>query len=143
MSKRMTKLVRQAKRCPYCFQKTELVSNEEIYGTVYGAGKAYLCRPCNAYVGTHADGRPFGSLANEELRLWRNVAHSYFDSMWQEKVARGKPRHWARMEAYRWLRKQMHKSPDITHIGMFTIEECQQVVALCRQKQPDLIPNPI
>lgn len=138
----MDKLIRRAERCPYCFQKTELVSNDQIYGKVYGSGKAYLCRPCNAYVGTHADGRPLGSLANEELRLWRNIAHSYFDAIWQKRIENGKSRHFARQDAYRWLRKQMHKGPDNTHIAMFTVEECQQVVQLCRQKAPKLTPLP-
>lgn len=54
--------------CPYCGRVAKYVDSSVIYyGHSYGM--AYLCRPCNAYVGVHSGtDRPKGSLANAELR---------------------------------------------------------------------------
>lgn len=50
--------------CPYCGRVAKYVDSSVIYyGHSYGM--AYLCRPCNAYVGVHhGTDRPKGSLAN-------------------------------------------------------------------------------
>lgn len=38
----------------------------------------------------------------------------------------------SRGDAYRWLQQQMKLGPDLCHIGMFTIEQCEQVIVACR-----------
>ena len=79
------------------------------------------CKPCNAYVGCYPDGRPLGRLANAELRRAKMAAHAAFDPVW-------KSGRMARSEAYSWLSKQLGIRPEDTHIGMFDVEMCNQVV---------------
>lgn len=72
-----------------------------------------------------------GTLANAELRRWRNKAHRAFDPLWKL----GKM---SRNVAYRWLAQQMRLPKSQTHIGMFDKKQCQAVIAaveelaLCR-----------
>lgn len=110
--------------CPYCGNKAEYVDSVEIYGKSYGM--VYLCRPCDAYVGVH-DGTdiPLGRLANWELRRWRNRAHAAFDPLWQ----RGRYRR-RRNDAYAWLAGKMGLTKEETHIAMFDVEQCKQVIQI-------------
>lgn len=39
-----------------------------------------------AYVGTHKDGKPFGTLADAETRKARSLAHHAFDRIWKDKL---------------------------------------------------------
>lgn len=110
--------------CPYCGKKAEYVDTIEIYGKSYGM--AYLCRPCDAYVGVH-DGTdtPLGRLANRELRRWRNRAHAAFDPLWQKGPYRRR-----RNDAYAWLAGKMGLTKEETHIAMFDVEQCKQVIQI-------------
>lgn len=89
--------------CPYCGRVAKYVDSSVIYyGHSYGM--AYLCRPCNAYVGVHSGtDRPKGSLANAELRGWRKATHARFDPLWQDGPFK------KRNAAYRWLSEQMER----------------------------------
>lgn len=111
-------------QCPYCGQKAEYVDSAEIYGKSYGM--VYLCRPCDAYVGVH-DGTdtPLGRLANRELRRWRNRAHATFDPLWQQGPYRRR-----RNDAYAWLAGKMGLTKEETHIAMFDVEQCKQVIQI-------------
>lgn len=110
--------------CDYCGRKTEYVDSTEVYGISYGM--IYLCRPCDAYVGTHkGSDKPLGRLANAELRLWKRKAHAAFDPIWQ--AGRFCNR---RNLAYAWLSEMMGLPRESTHIGMFNIQQCQQVVRI-------------
>lgn len=115
--------------CPYCGKKAEYVDTIEIYGKSYGM--AYLCRPCDAYVGVH-DGTdtPLGQLANRELRRWRNRAHAAFDPLWQQ----GPYRH-RRNDAYAWLAGKMGLTKEETHIAMFDVEQCKQVIQIMNNER--------
>lgn len=107
-------------KCPYCGRVAEFMSSQLFYGQDYGSN-VYVCRRCDAYVGTHGRSkRPMGSLANEELRTARKRAHSMFDLMWQ----RG---HMTRSAAYRLLATSMKIPPEKAHIGMFNLEQCDLV----------------
>lgn len=110
--------------CPYCGRKAEYVDSAEIYGKSYGM--VYLCRPCDAYVGVH-DGTdtPLGRLANRELRRWRNRAHAAFDPLWQQGPYRRR-----RNDAYAWLAGKMGLTKEETHIAMFDVEQCKQVIQI-------------
>jgi len=110
--------------CPYCGRKAEYVDSAEIYGKSYGM--VYLCRPCDAYVGVH-DGTdtPLGRLANRELRRWRNRAHAAFDPLWQQGPYRRR-----RNDAYAWLAGKMGLTKEKTHIAMFDVEQCKQVIQI-------------
>ena len=110
--------------CRYCGNQVVFTSNAEIYGREYGNGKCYLCRNCKAFVGVHSETlTPLGTLANNELRKWRNKAHIEFDKLWK-----GKTRRMTRYNAYGWLAKQMGLSRKETHIALFEIEQCQKVI---------------
>jgi hypothetical protein len=68
--------------CPYCNKQAELVSSREIFRRNYD--KLYLCRGCQAWVGSHPDtDEPKGTLAKEPLRILRQRVHKNFDKMWK------------------------------------------------------------
>ncbi len=88
------------------------------------------CRPCDAYVGTHKNsGKPLGTLANQELRLWRRKAHAAFDPLWKS----GKM---GRPAAYRKMRDLMSISADEAHISRFNVDQCQRLVLLLSESKP-------
>jgi len=59
--------------------------------------------------------------ADERTRLHRQLAHVSFDVLWLSKI-------FTRTEAYLRLGQAMGKSPNETHIGKFSFEECEQVI---------------
>lgn len=113
------------KLCPYCGSKPELIDSAEIYnGQSYG--RAFICRPCNAYVSCHfGTETPKGRLANAELRQLKIEAHNVFDKIWKQKYKRG------RYQAYYWLSKQLQRPFDLTHIGMMDEETCRKTIEVC------------
>ena len=109
-------------KCQYCGKNAHYVDSKVIYGKSYGM--IYLCKPCRAYVGVHkGTDKPLGVLANAELREWKKKAHGSFDKLWNNRKERKK--------MYKWLSVQMGKEEKDTHIGMFSVEECMQVVEIC------------
>lgn len=107
--------------CQYCGEPAEFVSSKEVYGG-RDFGMVYLCRRCNAYVGVHkGTDRPLGILANDELRMHRRFAHASFDRIWKQ----GKK---TRLEAYEWLAMMLKLPLEKTHIGMFDVELCREVI---------------
>lgn len=114
-----------APRCNYCDRPSRLVSGAAIYPhrpDLFGKW-FYQCSPCDAYVGTHRDGKPLGDLANRELRKTRRVAHAVFDRLWKEGDMN-------RSEAYAWMAAHMRLPPEKAHIGMFTVDQCRRLVNL-------------
>lgn len=86
----------------------------------------YYCHPCDAYVGVHnGTDIPLGRLANRELRRWRNRAHAAFDPLWQKGPYRRR-----RNDAYVWLAGKMGLTKEETHIAMFDVEQCKQVIQI-------------
>lgn len=122
--------------CPYCDKPAELVGGEVIYPhrPDLASRKFWHCSPCNAYVGTHknSNGMPLGRLANAQLRGAKMRAHAAFDPLWKRKMARdGCTKGAARGAAYKWLATKMGIPPKECHIGMFNIQQCDEVVTLC------------
>ena len=121
--------------CDYCKREAILVPDTEIYnGNSYG-GMVYLCKLCDAYVGCHKEGsskgKPYGRLANSELREYKVNAHKAFDVLWKSgEVKRG--------DAYAWLASEMGLEKDLCHIGMFGVTQCKQVIDLC-SKVPEIL----
>lgn len=114
--------------CDYCGRRAEYVDSKIIYGKSYGM--IYLCRNCMAYVGVHkGTSTPLGRLANAELRHWKMHAHAVFDPLWQYGRFKGR-----RNAAYAWLSQQMGLPIQRTHIGMFDVQQCKQVVEICRKE---------
>ena len=114
--------------CPYCGSDSEYIDNSYIYAE--STGMIYICKPCDAYIGTHKDQplKSLGSLANKELRDKRVRVHALFDPMWQRNEREGVPRHVARSDAYRWLSMALELDPEYTHIGMFDLEMCNKAI---------------
>lgn len=109
--------------CPYCRCPTALMDSAVIYGRSYG--KIYYCLICGAYVGCHpGSSRPLGTPANKALRTARHMAHQAFDPM-------RKFRKMSRAAAYAWLSEKMGLPPEKTHIGMFDLEQCAEVLRIC------------
>jgi len=118
-------------KCRYCGNEVVFTSNAEIYGKEYGNGKCFLCRNCKAYVGVHTETMtPLGTLANDELRKWRNKAHIEFDKLWK-----GKTRKMTRYKAYGWLSSKMNLKKDETHIALFEVEQCKKVLELLKERE--------
>ena len=120
--------------CRYCGGGIRLTPAKDIYGaSTDRLGLAneniYLCQNCNARVGCHkGTNRPLGNVANEVLRLKRRETHQVFDRFWQDNGM-------SRTQAYKWLAKQMRLSEKNAHIGGFEMDQCQQVIDLCRKEQ--------
>lgn len=118
--------------CPYCGNRSQFIDSTRIYGSSYGM--IYYCQPCAAWVGVHkGTNQALGRLANAELREWKKEAHRLFDGLWRKKMQQGNWQHIARNAAYQWLSKEMGLPPELTHIGMFDVAQCKQVVALCKK----------
>jgi hypothetical protein len=117
--------------CRYCGGVIRLVPARSIYGdAVKRLGleqeKIYQCQNCNARVGCHkGTNRPLGDVANEVLRLKRMETHQVFDAYWHS-------RGMSRTQGYKWLARQMKLPEAHTHIGGFEMDQCQQVIDLCR-----------
>lgn len=119
------------KICPYCQNNSQLIDSKEIYGISFGP--IYICKPCDAYVGTHKQSDiALGRLANAELRSLKKEAHRIFDQIWRRKmVQQGHSKHKARSAAYIWLSQQLNTPPQYTHIGMSNIPQCKKVIQIC------------
>ena len=117
--------------CPYCKNYTELLDSQVVYQVSYGP--MFICQPCKAWVGTHKMGDiSLGRLANKELRSAKINAHNHFDKLWKGiKEHHHKERQEKRTTEYKWLSQEMKTESEYTHIGMFDVEQCKKVVALC------------
>jgi|SRR5882672_9670920 len=116
------KLMMIGKLCPYCGKEPEYVDSKTIYGQSYGM--IYLCRPCDAYVGTHKrwPKKALGRLANKELREYKKLAHTAFDPLWQKGIFE------SRNDAYGWLSDFLELPLEYTHIGMFGVYTCKKLI---------------
>ena len=57
--------------------------------------------------------------------LWKMAAHASFDPLWKTGPFRGR-----RKAAYGWLAGQMGLPVEKTHIGMFDVPQCQEVIKI-------------
>lgn len=121
--------------CRYCGGVIRRVTAQKVYGGA--AAKRlklwnewfYQCQNCNARVGCHRGTmRPLGNVANEVLRLKRMETHQVFDSFWKKQGM-------TRTAAYKWLSVQMDLPEEKAHIGGFEVDQCQQVIDLCRRTE--------
>lgn len=117
--------------CQYCHQQAEFMTTEQFYGRDYGTNM-WVCRPCDAYVGTHKrTDVPKGTLANKELREWRKKAHAVVDPLWLNKK---KGRVQARTQIYVWIQQVMNLPKEQAHIGMMNEEQCRKLIKFAEQR---------
>lgn len=112
--------------CNYCGNPAKLVMGREIYPFLKRLhGRFfYLCRPCDAYCGTHqADQKPLGTLANKTLRAMRMRCHDKFDKLW-------KTGEMSRHEAYKWMQDVLNIPAEDAHIGMFDEDRCKKLLTV-------------
>jgi len=82
----------------------------------------YICKPCNAYCGTHKGTNvSLGSVANKELRELRKIAHLHFDGIWKS----GKMK---RRSLYKKLSEYLCLDERYTHMAMFDEDICKKVI---------------
>lgn len=113
--------------CDYCGKPARFVDSALVYhGHSYGM--IYYCPGCEAWVGVHkGTDRPKGRLANAELRMWKRCAHAAFDPLWRFKSR------FTRRAAYQWLAEEMGLPEEKTHIGMFDVDQCKEVIRICKE----------
>ena len=121
-------------KCPYCGNRSELVTGAVIYPHRPDLFSKwfYQCAPCNAYVGCHQTGNgksPLGRLANAELRKAKSDAHAAFDPLWRSG-------NMSRHQAYKFLAREMGIPPSSAHIGLFDVAQCKRVVNIAAGVRP-------
>ena len=111
--------------CPHCGGPVKIVKNSTIYGRDYGDWPwAYLCKPCDAYVGMHPyTNIPLGTLAKKAVRDARNYTKTEFNALWLY----AKDRRGERTKAYEWLANQLGMTTAECHFGLFDEAMCERV----------------
>lgn len=130
--------------CPYCHGQAQQVTGRTLYPhrPDLAEKRFFLCNPCNAYCGTHPDGRPLGRLADAPLRRARNYVHNLLDPLYEKASEAydgedtGKIRGVARSRAYRWLAEQMGIRVADCHVAMFNVEQCREAYRILRDQRP-------
>lgn len=116
--------------CPYCKKPAALTTGVEIYPHKENLAddKFYICRPCDARVGVHkGTEKPYGTMAQSELRSLRTHAHKHLDRLW-------KNGYMTREEAYIWLAFALQVPFKFCHIGSFDKHQCSLTIALSKKK---------
>ncbi len=117
--------------CPYCNCSASLVKGCEIYPHRAELAEQFywICPQCKAYSGCHkGQGRPRGTLANEELRQLRRKVHWLFDPMWKNTGIK-------REDGYVWLARKLNIPLQCCHIGLFDVELCQRAIGLLQSNE--------
>jgi ssDNA-binding Zn-finger/Zn-ribbon topoisomerase 1 len=117
--------------CPEC--GSPMVLRDGKYGKFYGCINYPECTGAH---GVHQrTGKPLGTPATKETRKMRTKAHNVLDKLWKgvPKKDQGDRRKWV----YRWLRLQMGMTAKECHIGKFTLEQCKQVIEICKDIKSD------
>lgn len=110
-----------------CFCGARMRRVESHRGPFYGCSR---WPTCTGKVGMHADGRPLGFPGDAATRAARTAAHVAFDKLW-----RGARAPLTRDKAYRFMQRLMGLSEDEAHIGKFTKEQCEKLVALLESRR--------
>lgn len=118
--------------CLYCNNHAEIVDGDVIYRHRKDLKflKFWLCRPCQAYVGTHknSNGKPLGTLAKPKLRKLRNQVHALFDKIWmgENKIMR-------HGQAYSWFSQELGIGKEKCHVAMFNQAMCLKAIEVCKK----------
>lgn len=121
----------------HCGSAASLRSNSLIYnGREYGNGLSWICDrfpKCRGSVGTHPDGRPLGTIPDQETKKLRIKVHAVVDPLWKNWEGKKRSRGHARGSVYGWLRRITGKSNEQNHIGMYTKEDCIRTLKLIEE----------
>ena len=122
--------------CFYCRGLCDFVDSKEVYRESYGM--IYICRPCQAWVNTHnnSSDHSLGFVAKKPLRALRNLAHKWFDPLWEKKVSQGTKRKQAQSLARQWMAGFLNIAIEEAHIGMCTEEQCLKIIEMCKPFYP-------
>jgi hypothetical protein len=114
--------------CPYCECKTQMVTDKEIFGNYSSCNKIFIQCVNNPdhYVGTFANRKALGRLANKSLRQKKMEAHALFDPLWQGQNHYFK----SRDTAYKWLSVKMKLPKEEAHFGMFDELQCNIAIRI-------------
>lgn len=122
--------------CPDCGSKMQLRKSK------FSNGLWYACEfypQCKGSHGAHPDGKPLGRPADGVTKHWRIKAHDLLDPIY-ECYPKGRPRRHARWRAYMWVAYAMNLSMVDAHIGLFTIEQCQQLIGFIQAENYIIAP---
>jgi len=129
--------------CPECHVGARFTTGAEIYGrqSKFAEKGFWKCDGCGGYVGCHGSTRrPLGTPAGPELRKARHLLHEQMlDPLWMnadtldaydgreatDHRARKMIQNRARSRVYAFLADAMGLPPELTHTGMFDLEQCR------------------
>jgi ssDNA-binding Zn-finger/Zn-ribbon topoisomerase 1 len=107
--------------CPECGAKMRLRYTPKHDRHFYGCTR---WPKCDGVHGCHPDGKPLGKPGNKETRSARMRAHEAFDQLWKPSGAL-----MTRGQAYSWLEGYFDLDQGDAHIGGFSKEQCEELVA--------------
>lgn len=116
------------KKCNICGGQVEFIDNKLIYGKTFGSGKAYRCKKCGAFVGTHMNNptEPLGVLADEEMRDLRKQCHELFDKRWSNNKER--------LIRYKWLAYKLDIPLSRCHFAMFDKSMLNKALVILKEE---------
>lgn len=118
--------------CPYCGAPAIYRPASMVHGnnTWQKGTHLYVCSQwpdCDSYVTAHKSShQPMGSLANKNLRHKRIQAHQALEELRQT-------RHMETWAVYVWIQMKLKLTPDKAHIGMFSEDMCDRLIAICQE----------
>ena len=114
--------------CPYCGARAKLVTAKEVYGdkAQNPDDLIYICsnygKSCDAYVTTYpGTDKPYGFMADSELRRMRITAHKAIDRV----IDSG---YMSKKAIYKYLGQKLCE-PDF-HVGKSGIYNCQKTIKI-------------
>jgi ssDNA-binding Zn-finger/Zn-ribbon topoisomerase 1 len=79
---------------------------------------------CKGIRPSHPDGTAYGIPGDAATKLARNRAHRAFDAWWRGRGMK-------RSHAYAVLRNSFRLPEELAHISCFSVDQCEQLVAMC------------
>jgi zinc-finger-containing domain len=114
--------------CLHCQAPARLTYGAEIYPHRQDLALKpfWKCAACGSYCGCHPGTfQSLGRPANAETRKARSMLHDQaLDPLWKPLPAG--ERNKMRKQLYRYLGETMGLTPEETHTGMWTIEQCRE-----------------
>lgn len=116
----------------FCGAPARLASNATIYGREHGNGKAWICTTfpkCRGYVGAHPDGKPLGTIVDQETKKLRMKVHALVDPLWQN-AENGRSKKRNRGSVYGWLKRILGDGTRHIHVGEMSREDCLRALEI-------------